>query len=200
MRLVKLAWWLILGAVLLIFLCMVVASFLGWHFDVVPTRSMQPAFQPGRMVVSRPAAPEDVEVGDVILFTAPYLEEEARICHRVIDTQESDSRVFFQTKGDAYERPDAELVSSQNLIGKTVFYVPEVGRIAYLSRLHATPVTLMGQGVSVAMLVILATGLAVIGSELQNIGEWALRPESKRRRELVKNRNERLAKRRRRFA
>jgi signal peptidase I len=179
---------------------MLTASLFGWRFDVVPTKSMAPAFNPGGMVVTRPVEPKDIRVGDAILFREPYIEEEARICHRVIDIKEIDGQLFFQTKGDANEYPDPDLVTPQNLIGKTIFYLPRVGNIAYLSRLHATPITLMGKQISVALLVILAIGLTVIGAELKNMWEWIFRPHVKRRREILKKRKERLARRRRRFA
>jgi len=198
--LVKLAGWLIFGVVISAFLFILTASFFGWHFDVVPTRSMEPAFNPGGMVITRPAEMEDIEVGDAILFREPNIEAEARICHRVIDIEEVDGELFFQTKGDANEYADSGLVSRQSLVGKTIFYIPNVGKIAYLSRLQETPIAFMGKNISVAMLIILAIGLTVVGAEFKNMWEWISRPHVKRRREISKKRKERLAKRRRRFA
>lgn len=197
-KLVKLAGWLIFGAVISMFLFMLTASFFGWHFDVVPTGSMAPAFNPGGMVVTRPAELEEIKIGDPILFREPATG--GSICHRVIDVKEIDSQLFFQTRGDANEHPDQDLVSPQNFIGKTIFYVPRVGNIAYLSRLHTTPVTFMGKKISVALLLIVAAGMTVIGTELKNIWEWVFQPDLKRRQERLKKRKERLAKRRRRLA
>jgi len=174
---------------------MLTASFFGWHFDVVPTSSMEPAFNLGGMVVTRPVEMEDIEVGDAILFRESHLEKEAHICHRVIDIKEIDSQLFFQTKGDAAEYPDPDLVTPQNFIGKTIYYLPGVGNIAYLFRLHESPITLMGREISVALLIILAIGLTVIGAEFKNMWEWTFRPHAKQRRERLK----RFAKRRRRF-
>jgi len=190
-RLVKLAGWLIFGLVISVFLFILTASFWGWHFDVVPTKSMEPAFNPGGMVVTRPVEPEDIKVGDAILFREPYLEEEARICHRVIDIKEIDSQLFFQTKGDASEYPDPDLVTPQNFIGKTIFYMPRVGNIAYLSHLHEAPITLMGREISVALFLIVAIGMTVIGLELKNMWGWIFTPHVKRRQEILKRRKER---------
>lgn len=190
--LVKLAGWLIFGAVMSVVLFMLTASLFGWRFDVVPTGSMAPAINPGGMVVTRPAEPEDIRVGDAILFREPYIEAEARICHRVIDIKEIDSQLFFQTKGDANEYPDPDLVFPQNFIGKTIFYVPRVGNIAYLSHIHATPITFMGKKISVALLIILPIGLFLIVTELQNVLEWMFNPHSKTRQEILKERNRRL--------
>jgi len=173
---------------------MLTASSFGWHFDVVPTKSMEPAFNPGGMVVTRPAEMADIEVGDPILFREPHLDKEARICHRVIDIKQVNNELFFQTQGDANEYADPDLVTPQNFIGKTIFYLPRVGNIAYLFRLHETPITLMGKKISVALLIILAIGLTVIGMEFKSMWEWTFRPHIKRRQEKLKKRRERLVK------
>jgi len=194
---VKLAGWLIFGVVILPVLFILTASFLGWHFDVVPTKSMEPAFNPGGMVVTRPVELEDITIGDPILFREPATG--GLICHRVISIEEVDGELFFRTKGDANEYPDADLVSSQDFIGKVVLYVPHIGNIAYLSRLHETAITVMGQSVSLASLIILAVGLTVIGMEFNNIWEWTSGHKSERREEVLKKRKERLAARKRGF-
>jgi len=175
----------------------VTASFVGWHFDVVPTESMEPAFSPGGMVVTRPVELKDIEVGDAILFREPATG--GSICHRVINIEEIDSQLFFQTKGDANEYPDSDPVSSQNFIGKTISYIPNVGKIAYLSRLHETAIVFMGRKLSIAFLLIIVIGVSIIGLESNNIGEWIFTPHLKRRQEILKKRKERLAKRKRRF-
>jgi signal peptidase I len=173
-------------------LFVLIASFSGWHFDVVPTTSMEPAFSPGGMVVARPVEMEDIKVGDPILFTEPNIEGVALICHRVIDIEEIDNQLSFQTKGDANEYPDSGLVSSQNFVGKTIFYAPHVGNIAFRSHLHETPIVLMGKKISVASLIIVVIGLIIIGAELENILEWILTPHLKRRQEILKKRRHRL--------
>lgn len=161
---------------------------------------MEPAFNAGGMVVTQPAEPKDIKVGDPILFRQPLIEAEARICHRVIDIKEIDSELFFQTKGDANEYPDSDPVFAQNLIGKTIFYIPQVGNIAYLSRLHETPIALMGKKISLALLLIVVIGLTVVGTELKNMWEWIFRPHVKRHREILKKRKQRALKRKHRFS
>lgn len=197
-RLVKLAGLLIFGTVISLVLFMVVASFSGWHFDIVPTGSMEPAFSPGGMVVTRPAELEEIKLGDPILFREPTTG--GLICHRVIEIEEIDGELFFQTKGDANEYADQDLVSPQNFIGKTIFYIPNVGKIAYLLKLHETLVTLMGKEISVALLIITAAGLTIVGMEFRNIWAWTFRQEIKQREELTKKHRERLAGRKRRLS
>lgn len=149
-------------------------------------------------MVTRPAEPEDIEVGDAILFREPV--SGGFICHRVIDVMDSDKGLSFQTKGDANEYPDSDLVSSQNFIGKTIFYIPYVGNIAYLSRLHETPIVFMGKELSIALIIIVVAGLIITGTELKNIWDWIFNRELKERRERIKKRKETIFKIRRRFA
>ena len=113
----------------------------------------------------------------------------------MIEITQIDGELFFQTKGDANEYPDSELVSAQNLVGKTVLYIPYVGNIAYLSQLHTTPLAFMGKRISVAFLLILPIGLTIIGMEVKNMWEWVSTPEFKRRQERLKKRRRRLLKR-----
>ncbi len=199
-RAAKLAGWLILGVVISAVLFVLTASsFLGWRFDVVPTGSMEPAFSPGGMVITRPVELESIVVGDPILFGVPGLEEGARIVHRVIEIEQMDDQLFFRTKGDANEYPDADLVSSRNLIGKTVLYLPHVGNIAYLSRLYETAIVFMGKGISLAAVIVAAVGLTAISMELLDVWEWVFRPHLRRNRDLLKKRKERLHRQKRMF-
>jgi signal peptidase len=174
---------------------MVTASFLGWHFDVVPTNSMEPVYNAGGMVVARPVEAQEVKIEDPILFKQSFVEKEALICHRVIDIEQIDDQLFFQTKGDANKYPDPDLVPSQNLVGKVILYAPQVGNIAYLSHLHETPLNFMGKQISTASLFISSIMLAIVILEVNNIYEWVFRSELKRRGEILKRRKERLLKR-----
>ena len=185
-RLMKWMGWLIIGLIISVFLSVIIFSQFGWYFNVIPTESMKPVFNPGGMVITRPAEIEEIKVGDPILFREPSIEKEALICHRVIDIKEIDKELYFQTKGDANEYPDSELVSSQNFAGKTIFYIPQIGKIAYSTQLHKAPVTIMGKEVSIAFLIILALGLILIASELRNIWGWMSNPYAKRRQEILK--------------
>ncbi len=197
-RLLRRAAWPVLGIVMSpVLFVLIASSFFGWRFDVVPTKSMEPAFAVGGMVITRPVEPKDIMMGDPILFRESYLEAEARIVHRVIDITGIDSRLFFQTKGDANEYPDPDLVSSQNFIGKVVLYIPHVGKIAYLSRLYETPVVFMGKGLSIAVLFVVLVGFIMVSTEIVNIWEWTFRTASKRHQDRRKKREERLLKRRR---
>jgi signal peptidase len=199
LRLLKLTGWLLFGGVISVFMFMMIASLCGWNFDVVPTKSMEPVYNAGGMVVARPARAQDIKIGDPILFKQPFAEKEALICHRVIDMEKVGHQLFFQTKGDANEYQDPEPVPSQNLIGKVILYIPQVGNIAYFSRLYETPINFLGMKISTASLCISAIMLAIATTEVKNLYKWVFTPGLKRREEIVKQRKERLLKRKKRF-
>ncbi len=178
---------------------MITSSFLGWHFDVVLTKSMEPVYNAGGMVLSRPAGAHDIKIGDPVLVTQAIGEEKALICHRVIDIKNIDGQQFFQTKGDANPYADPDLVTVQNLVGKVVLYVPQVGNIAYLSRLYETPVSFMGKKISIASLSIIAIILVIVIMELNNMYKWVFEPALKRREEILKQRKQNRLKRRKAF-
>lgn len=97
-------------------------------------------FRKGDVIVLTGVDPQDVQIGDVIIFTAdrPY-----PIIHRVIDIYKKDGVIYYQTKGDhntiqiegvCYVRGtpkesclDETTVSSKMLLGKARTRLPYLG-------------------------------------------------------------------------
>ncbi len=98
---------------------------LGWHIDVLCSGSMEPELRAGELVVTRPVAPEDILVGDIIAFYPTEIHENL-VSHRVIGI-ERNSPLSFKTKGDAYENPDPFDVSVRNLVGRVCLHIPLLG-------------------------------------------------------------------------
>ncbi len=174
---------------------MVISPLFGWHFNVVPTSSMVPAVNPGGIVVSRPTNVSDAKVGQIVLFRDSFSGK--LICHRVVDVVEQGGEKCLKTKGDANLAADSGLVTAANFVGTMALYVPKVGRIAYLSRLYECPFVFLGIRVSLSMLVVLGTGLAIVCVELNNIGGWLFEPAQNAYREGLRRRRESVAKRKR---
>ncbi len=189
----KCAIWMISATVIALLFTVPVALVLGWHFDVVPTGSMKPAIEPGGLVISRPVAASDVRLGDVILFKDASVD--ASICHRVIEIIEVDQDQLFRTQGDANQYPDADLVSSERLIGKKVVYVPHLGKVASLFKLHHEPVSFMGAQIPVYIIIIFVLGAAILCTELVTIWEWTFRRRAKIRSERLNKYRTRIRKR-----
>ncbi|NPC97110.1 signal peptidase I [Nocardioides sp. zg-DK7169] len=120
-------------------LCSLAATALAVVLVVVPvlsgsvpltvlTGSMAPVHDPGDIVVVRPAAAEDLRVGDVITFEA--VEGEPRlITHRIAALVGAGGRPAFLTRGDANPVADPEPVLAEQVRGRVWYAVPQVGRL-----------------------------------------------------------------------
>ncbi len=87
--------------------------------------SMEPEYPVGSLIYVKEAAPEEIQVGDVITFVLP---NETPATHRVIGLDPDNQQ--FLTQGDANDTPDAP-VHFRNLIGKPIFTIPLLGYAAY---------------------------------------------------------------------
>lgn len=95
------------------------------------TDSMAPAIRGNDLIFIKKVAPQTIAVGDVIAFYDPQSEEEMLIAHRVTDiiTDEQGDISFF-TKGDNNEGADIFAVPADNLVGKYVFRLRGMGKVA----------------------------------------------------------------------
>lgn len=196
-RLLKLIAVLLVGIVISAFLFMIIATPFGWHFDVVPTGSMEPLIMPGGLVISRPVNPENISVGEIVLYREQMTGD--FICHRVININQTSKGTFFQTKGDANKNPDPNLVPAQNIAGELVLYIPDIGNIAYSSSLYRSPLVLFGKPLSLASILIIGICFILLIVELRNLYDWILTPESRIYKERYKENKKRVLKRKKAF-
>lgn len=83
-------------------------------------------FNTGDIIIIKGSEPEDIEVGDVIVFHAS---KNYPIIHRVVEKKLVGDEIFFTTKGDhnpASGTDDMD-INENNVIGKAVFRVPYLG-------------------------------------------------------------------------
>lgn len=94
---------------------------IGWRVGAVVSGSMEPSMHAGDVMITRPVAPGEVRVGDVILFKPSR--GESLVAHRVIEiTREPELR--FVTKGDANNARDPNPVSTEELEGTLFLNIP----------------------------------------------------------------------------
>ncbi len=110
------------------------APHFGWRVDAVLSGSMEPELKVGSLVITCPAEPEDIEVGDIITFHQATVTN-GMASHRVIGISKN-SPIYFQTKGDANDRPDPTMVPGSNLVGKICLHIPMMG---YFTEFLKTP-------------------------------------------------------------
>jgi signal peptidase len=107
----------------------------AWHgmmIMVVLSGSMTPLMLPGDVIIVRPTEPDNVRVGDVIVFQHPGQDDRTVITHRVtgIDTDTGQ----YSTRGDANDAPDPFSVSGEDIIGKPAFLIPFIGFASEMKR------------------------------------------------------------------
>jgi len=114
----------------LIYFIMQIALNTSTPMVVVVSDSMAPNINKGDLLFLQGVDPEDIEVGDVIVYDAHGLwvgAPDDPIVHRVIDIIEEDDKLYFVTKGDANDHKDKEPVPGNRVLGKVIGRIPYVG-------------------------------------------------------------------------
>ena len=93
----------------------------------VTSGSMRPGLPPGTLIVTRPADPAALGIGDVITYQA-VSGQPALVTHRIIGVGYAASgELTFRTRGDANGTADAKPVRAVQLRGKLWYALPHLG-------------------------------------------------------------------------
>jgi signal peptidase len=99
---------------------------LGFTPTIIGSGSMQPTLNPGDITIVISAPINTIQRGDIV----QYRTTEAMIIHRVIDTYTSRGTIWFITKGDANNDPDPDPVGEDQVVGKAIFTIPQLGWVS----------------------------------------------------------------------
>lgn len=96
----------------------------------VVSDSMVPTFYRGDLIVVKGINPEEIELGDIIVYQTPY--KNIPIVHRVVAIEEKDGKLYFYTKGDHNTFLDqnsgiAPPVEEAWIKGKMILVIPKLG-------------------------------------------------------------------------
>jgi signal peptidase I len=189
--------WLIIGFLALAMAFVYWGSQHGWEFDAVLSGSMEPVFNVGGLVVIQPVDPQTLRTGDAISFKIPNVN--TPICHRIIDIRSIKGKAYLQTKGDANQDADQNLVPLTDVNGKAIFHIPYVGRLTEIKNLGTITISLPGQEIPAGILIILGMGLLFIGITLRETLEDIFLPGKRWQRDNVKKQHDHLLKRKQAF-
>lgn len=189
--------WLVLVIIIASTGFVLVTSQYGWKFDAVLSGSMEPILHVGGLTVIKPVNVQDISVGDIISFKLQGSTD--TICHRVIGITQSKGSIYFQTKGDANNAPDLNLVPAANLYGKVIYHMPLVGHLVTLKSAGMTPVHLLGKSFPAGALLVLVIAIIFIGWTIKDAIESIVSPGKQWQRENAKKRKKMYAQRRRIF-
>ncbi|MCD6340545.1 MAG: signal peptidase I [Desulfurococcales archaeon] len=111
---------------------MVPSGIFGFKPAVIVSGSMEPTLNVGDVVIISESGAEGVKVGDIV----GYVSREGLIVHRVVGYDYINNEKFLILKGDANREPDTEPVHPQQVLGKYMFKLPNVGWVAiYLKKI-----------------------------------------------------------------
>lgn len=94
---------------------------------VVESESMLPTLEVGHLLVLQARAPEEIQVGDIIVFNAYY--HDKPIVHRIIEIQNVTGELRYYTKGDNNALTDPGFRVHEDIIGVVVLPIPYVGHV-----------------------------------------------------------------------
>ncbi len=95
--------------------------------------SMEPTIKVYDVIIDfRVKNPEDIKVGDVITFkSTSNISRGLIVTHRVIDVKVVNGRYEYVTKGDYNPTSDTDTAKFDNIIGKVVLKLPQLGRVQF---------------------------------------------------------------------
>ena len=112
-------------SVILLMIPLTLPKVFGIKIYGVLTGSMTPAYSIGGVVYVKEENPENIQVGDVITYGMGSGSDYV-MTHRVVEVQKE----HFITKGDANDAVDPEPVRKDRLIGKVIYFLPGMAKIA----------------------------------------------------------------------
>lgn len=125
-----LAWLVIFTAASALLAAVVVPRIAGGTPYAILTESMEPRYPVGTLMVTRPAAPETLHVGDVITYQL-VSGEPTVATHRIIAVSVNlGGEYVFRTQGDANTAADPEPVYEVQVRGELWYSVPLLGHVS----------------------------------------------------------------------
>ena len=100
----------------------------NFSIRVVQSGSMEPTIKTGSVVLIKPLS--NYKVGDIITFEGNFKDAKGKkipTTHRIVDAKVDVGAVSYQTKGDANDDADRNLVLANKVIGRVLVSVPYAG-------------------------------------------------------------------------
>ena len=103
-------------------------SILGYKAYIVNTNSMEPTIEVGDIVIIKKVKAEKLNQGDVITFT----QEGEVITHRITKIETEEKSTQYVTKGDNNNTEDTLKIKYEDIIGKEILTIPQLGKAMQL--------------------------------------------------------------------
>lgn len=102
----------------------------GYSAMTVLTSSMEDVYPKGSLIITKSVDPDKLKIGDDITYMT---NETTSITHRIIGITENyldTNERGFETQGVMNDKPDKEIVSAGNVVGRVIFCSKTLGDIA----------------------------------------------------------------------
>lgn len=144
---------------------------------VIISGSMEPNIHVYDVIVSKRIDTSELKKGDVITF---YSNDNrfygVTVTHRIVDVIDAEKGIF-RTRGDANNVEDDALTIKENIVGKVVMRIPQLGRVQFF---------LASKGGW--LIVVLIPCLAIISYDIVKIAKLTSQKQSKKK-QLKKQKN-----------
>jgi signal peptidase len=100
-------------------------GFLGVTPTVIYSGSMRPTLQVGDIVIIQKTPIENLKQGDII----QYRDNNVSYVHRIYAINIDNQQTHITTKGDANDNPDTDSITPSQILGKSIFTIPQLGWI-----------------------------------------------------------------------
>ena len=98
------------------------------------SRSMEPKLRVYDIIIdTRVDDPASIKKGDIITFISDSsYSKDKTVTHRVTEViKDENGNYKYKTQGDNNISPDAAYVTPDTLLGKMIFFIPQLGRVQY---------------------------------------------------------------------
>lgn len=159
------AWKFITNVLLVVLVALVVMMVLPKVFGIQPlvvlSGSMEPTYHVGSLIYVADVKPEKLEVGDPVTYTIGN--DGTMVTHRVVEVDTTNQCVY--TKGDANNVADGSAVAYTDIVGKPLFSLPYVGRLASFLTTKSGTIVLITCIVVVLILVFMSDLITKVDNE-----------------------------------
>lgn len=94
---------------------------------VVESDSMIPTLYRGHLLVLQARSPEQIQVGDIIVFNAAY--HDKPIVHRIVEIRNETGELHYFTQGDNNDIRDPMYRVHEDIIGVVILAIPFIGNV-----------------------------------------------------------------------
>lgn len=123
--------YIILVILMILFIINIILSFeenthiFGIHIFNIISESMEPTLEKNDIVIVQKCKESQLHKGDIITF----LQDEKIISHRILNIVKENGITKYETKGDNNKITDSNKVEFEQIYGKVVFKIKNIGQI-----------------------------------------------------------------------